>query len=340
MARGDRAAMLDGLTAPAKPQIPPAVPVTTAPPAESAERPAVKRPWQGAAAGALVPAVGRVKQALEAELSRGAADTDEGRRVIEIDPADIDNGGIADRLEIDGEGFDQFVDVIREQGQLVPILVRQVGDPGRYQVVYGRRRIAAAKRLGIKVRAIVRALSDDEVIIAQGQENSARTNLSFIERARFASHLYARFKPALILSALGIDKAMLSRMRAVTEAVPDEIIVAIGPAHKAGRRTWEQLAELLKVDGAVERAREVVSNPIFRRASSDARFDQLVAALREPPEKKGKLLVTPEGRALATRKASGRSVAIVFSPKETGAFVDFVERRLEALYREFKEQGA
>ena len=51
---------------------------------------------------------------------------------------------------------------------------------GFYQVAYGHRRVRATAILGIKVRAIVRDLTDAELVIAQGQENNARQDLSFI----------------------------------------------------------------------------------------------------------------------------------------------------------------
>ncbi|MGO8658348.1 ParB/RepB/Spo0J family partition protein, partial [Rhizobium ruizarguesonis] len=63
---------------------------------------------------------------------------------------------------------------------------------GRYQVAYGHRRLAAAREIGIRVRAVVRDLTDGQLVVSQGQENSARTNLSYIERALFASRLEER----------------------------------------------------------------------------------------------------------------------------------------------------
>jgi len=39
---------------------------------------------------------------------------------------------------------------------------------------------------------VVRSLTDEQLVIAQGQENSGRTDLTFIERARFAARLEDR----------------------------------------------------------------------------------------------------------------------------------------------------
>ncbi|WP_164125936.1 ParB/RepB/Spo0J family partition protein, partial [Stenotrophomonas maltophilia] len=65
-----------------------------------------------------------------------------------------------------------FRDLIRQHGQNVPILVRpKPGDTEGYEVAFGHRRLRAARELGIKVRAVVRSLTDEQLVIAQGQEN-------------------------------------------------------------------------------------------------------------------------------------------------------------------------
>ncbi len=43
--------------------------------------------------------------------------------------------------------------------------------------------LKAVRRLELQVKAIVRKLTDDELVLAQGKENAERRNLSFIERA-------------------------------------------------------------------------------------------------------------------------------------------------------------
>lgn len=45
----------------------------------------------------------------------------------------------------------------------------------RYHKAYGRRRLRAVKELGRKVAALVRTMSDELRVLAQGQEKSACT---------------------------------------------------------------------------------------------------------------------------------------------------------------------
>jgi len=102
------------------------------------------------------------------------------------------------------------------------------------------------RELGRPVRAVIRNLSDDELVVAQGKENGEREDLSFIERARYGTLLEDRnFKRDTIMAALSVDKTELSRLISVYRAIPTELIDAIGPAPKVGRRRWMELVDCL-----------------------------------------------------------------------------------------------
>lgn len=142
------------------------------------------QPIQGLQSSAFGPrggAIGAVTRSIE-QLKAHA--------VLDLAAELIDASLIADRLADAGDDHNLLVASILEHGQQVPILVRPHPDrEGRYQIAYGRRRLRALKELGQTVRAIVKPLSDEQLVVAQGQENSARTDLSFIEKALFAARL-------------------------------------------------------------------------------------------------------------------------------------------------------
>ena len=99
--------------------------------------------------------------------------------IVSIDPAQIDVSFVQDRIEDDEEDFVALREAIRGHGQLTPILVRPHPDQsGRYMTVFGHRRLRAARELRIPVLAVVKTVEDIAHVIAQGQENSARANLS------------------------------------------------------------------------------------------------------------------------------------------------------------------
>jgi ParB family chromosome partitioning protein len=171
-------------------------------------------------------------------------------------------------------------------GQQVPILLRPHPEAaGRYQVAYGHRRLAAAAELGIAIRAIVRPLTDAELVIAQGKENAERRNLSFIERAMFAAELEARgFGRATLHAALAAHPAEMTRYLAVARAIPRWLVRAIGPAPRAGRPRWMAMAEFTAADGALDAVAGITETEGFRAAPSDTRFSMVYAALQRGGE--------------------------------------------------------
>ncbi|WP_246207350.1 plasmid partitioning protein RepB [Methylocystis heyeri] len=213
-------------------------------------------------------------KALEQRLLAGAD-------VVELDASTINSSFVSDRLDDGAEDCAVLAASIREHGQQVPILVRPHPEKlGQYQVSYGHRRLRVLRELGLKVRAVVRSLTDEQLVIAQGQENSARRDLSFIERASFASLLEDRgFGRETIMAALTVDKTELSRLISCRRSLPDELVHAIGAAPKAGRRRWMEMADCLQESDASESWLEIRVDPAFQKLDSDARFLRIFAAI-------------------------------------------------------------
>jgi ParB family transcriptional regulator, chromosome partitioning protein len=278
------------------------------------------------------------READEARALRQALD--EGERVVALDTAVIDASFVSDRLsdqEKDDPDFLALVESIRESGQQVPILVRRnPSNQERFQVAYGHRRLNAAKRLGIRVKALVRPLSDDQLVLAQGKENAERRNLTFIERALFAKALAERgFDRKVIGDALSVQKSELSRLIQVAESVPDRFARAIGPAPKAGRERWMSLGQLLASEQGQIRAAEVMSSDDFRARPSDERFQTFYEALSrkapveraEPQDVRG-----PDGRTFARVTRQGRRMKVEFLADADSGFLGEFETRLAADY--------
>ncbi len=172
-----------------------------------------------------VKAVGRSLDALVADqvaYKELSEKLQTGAQVVDVDTGLIEPAIVSDRIG----GFDEadvmdLAHSIRSQGQLVPVLLRPHPERrGHFQTAYGHRRVAAARLLDRPIRAVIRPLSDDEMVIAQGKENGERKNLTFIERALFAHELDKRgFTRVVIGAALSIDKTELSRLLAVVEVL-------------------------------------------------------------------------------------------------------------------------
>jgi len=276
----------------------------------------------------------RESRALEKALVSGLA-------VVEIAPDLVDASIVRDRLAPSDDGsFETLKQSIAERGQEVPILVRpHPADQGRYQVAYGHRRLRAAIALQRPIRALVRELTDAELVVAQGIENSQRQDLSYIERALFATRLEDRgFERSIIMDALATDKGELSKLISVARSVPESIIEVIGPAPKAGRRRWIALADALR-DSAVKRKVErATKDPDLLKADTDTRFLRVFAATKPSTETQPSSVgwKSASGRAAATITRSSNVVTLAFNAKSEPEFAEFVASQLDELYAAFQ----
>jgi ParB family chromosome partitioning protein len=256
----------------------------------------------------------------------------EGQAVIDLDPNVIDPSFMQDRMPGDIDGL---LASIKEQGQQVPILVRpHPHTSGRYEVAFGHRRLRAVTELGLAVKAVVRDLTDEQLVVAQGQENNERQDLSFIEKARFAARLKERFSRDVIISSMSVDKGDLSKMLAIIEALPVDLIDAIGPAPGIGLRSWQELADLIEKASSADNVLERVRSTELQVLHSADRFKALIAQLKPRRLERGlpEVMASPAGERLAQVKQSKAKVEIMIDRKATPDFAAFVLEQLPALY--------
>jgi ParB family chromosome partitioning protein len=293
---------------------------------------------------APVGALGQSLSEFKAQSERAVAierQLAEGQVIVELDPSGIDPSFVVDRMPSTLEAHSKLVEAIREHGQQVPILVRpHPTEPGRYQVAYGHRRLRAAVELKRTVRAAVKNLTDDELVIAQGQENNERQDLSFIEKSRFARRLEERgFRRDTIMTALSVYKSDLSNMLSVISRVPEEIIEAIGPAPGVGRRGWIDLAERLSDSTVEATVRALVSSAEIQSVDSDLRFRRIYASIKPRADRtRFESWTTPEGTKFAKIVQNAEKVSVTIDRRIVPEFGDFVLGRLQALYEEFKSR--
>lgn len=275
-------------------------------------------------------------------ISRSVAEL-QARALIDIDPRLVDVAGMPDRLESNTAEDASLRDSIAEYGQQVPVLVRpHPTHEGRYQIVYGRRRVLALLELGRPVKALVRQLDDRDLVVAQGQENSARRDLSFIEKANFARHMEAAgYDRKIIGDTLMMDKTLVSRLLMVAERVPADIIHAIGAAPSIGRDKWLDLVDLL--DAQLVETGEVLAG--IRKAAketSDERFEVAFRLARGPRvelEHLDKQVIrSANGMPLAQVQRKGGRLTIRLDKKVDPGFDDWLLQQLPDLHRRFTEK--
>ncbi|MBC8719925.1 plasmid partitioning protein RepB [Ochrobactrum sp. Marseille-Q0166] len=274
-----------------------------------------------------------------------------GSHIIELDPNDLETSFVLDRLEDDDDtSLQELIAAIRERGQDTPILVRpNPSAEGKYQIVFGHRRVKAAKALNIRVKATVKQLSDRDHAIAQGQENTARADLSFIERALFARKLAEQFDNETVMSALAVNKTVLSKMQSVTNYVPSDLILKIGPSKGIGRDRWYDLSVAFR-DGIGTDIDSVIDQDKFYSASSDERFLMVLATAKSGANSSNKQSTKEGKKQPLTKFWKSKDNLVAFSmnrkPKkvdislrsdDAGPFGEWLSTRLEGLYEEFRQ---
>ncbi|MBO6727839.1 MAG: ParB N-terminal domain-containing protein [Rhizobiaceae bacterium] len=221
-------------------------------------------------AGALAKSQDDLDQAREEAVEAILA----GDQVIEIDPTLIEDPIGTDRRSdwMEQEGFLALVDSIRENGQDMPILVWPKDPDWRpdrldprnlervqFLLLAGRRRSAAAEKLGKPVRAVIasqagRGTAEDtfNMLVLRFRENEEREDLSAFERLVSIGQMYeelaaasrARITAKEFASRIGVHESVVSRARSVFKA-RDDILNAFKNVYELSFRDIQTaLAEL------------------------------------------------------------------------------------------------
>lgn len=271
----------------------------------------------------------------------------DGGYVSELNPADILPSSIPDRFAgaYDEAAITELVGSMRERGQIVPGLVRPLkDDPSRYQIVYGRRRLAAAQKLGLKFKAIIRPLDDAEAIVFQGEENSARNDLTFIEKCNFAfAQEKAGYDRTTICASLSTGKSHISEMIRIAATLPQSLLQAIGPAPEIGRRRWLELVEKWAAyPNAHPVVKELLANAAAEMSSQD-RFGLALSAMFEKvqapePRHPSRETIMSKGMKLAEVSYGNAGARMSFAKSVPPEFVAYLAGQMETIHDAYLEE--
>ncbi len=160
------------------------------------------------------------------------------------------------RTEFPDEEIAELAQDIALRGILQPIVVRRAGDDGRYRVLFGAKRLRAAKRAGLEVVPVVIG-SEAHDVYAQVAENQKRHGLTPLDLARFMrSRVDAGESNAEIAKRMGIDLTSVAHHLALL-TLPPELDEALRSGRCTSPRTLYELAKLQKTKP--ERVKAIVS---------------------------------------------------------------------------------
>lgn len=279
----------------------------------------------------------------------------ENSSVKEIDLSQIISEGPRDRIAESSEGIQELAEAIRKHGQHVPIMVRPApGHAGKFEIVYGRRRLAAIRLIGgdLRIKAIVRSLDDDEAVITQGQENNLRLDPTFIERALFAQELRRQgFNTQIILDALNIEKTSLSKMESIIGDLPDELVTLVGAARDIGRRQWRELADFGVQGIDVLDVGQAALKLMGPDATSSQRFEAVLKAVRFEASSAADAALQRRAPTPAVRKLgrqgpapqmalsqTKRTISLTLQIRENPNFSDWLLQNAEDVVRDLQDK--
>ncbi len=174
------------------------------------------------------------------------------------------------RRRFDETELEELAASIRGKGVLQPILVRPAMIAGEYQIVAGERRWRAAQRTGVRaIPALIRSLSDEEVLEIALIENIQRADLSPIEEAegyRLMVERYGRTQ-ALVADAVGKSRVHVANALRLLQ-LPDGVQTMV----REGRLTPGHVRPLIGKANAEALANELIDRRLnVRQAEALAR---------------------------------------------------------------------
>lgn len=267
---------------------------------------------------------------------------------------------VHDRIDL-SEGIEALMGSLERDGQEVPIKVRMASGDLPFEVVVGRRRLAAARKLGWKhVRGFVVEMDDKAMLRALTTENTGRLETSFIGRSQLASLAISEGNIQTdVAGHLGVSQSLVNFMLRVYRGIGPVVISAIGDAPGVGRKKWQILHRLIETnqmsDDAVidlleknidslgpdiekswQKANQAGATTEEPMPESTKRFEVLHKALKEfsttpalPPAAKDKPSLYLEGQAQSLRKGTKLTI------KGSDDILDYIEAQMPEIMEAF-----
>jgi ParB family chromosome partitioning protein len=221
------------------------------------------------------------------ELSLDALAAEGLPLLVPVDCLEEDPGN--PRTEFPDEEIAELAQDIALRGILQPIVVHRPAADGRYRVLFGAKRLRAAKQAGLEAVPVVIG-SQAHDVYAQVAENQKRHGLTPLDLARFMrSRADAGESNAEIARRMGIDQTTVAHHLALL-TLPPELEEALRSGRCTSPRTLYELARLQKtkpervkavVNGEGEITRSAVAS--LNKASRSARgASRKVAVSRRP----------------------------------------------------------
>ena len=229
-----------------------------------------------------------------------------------ISITDIQKNPYQPRKEFDREKLDELAQSIKENGIIQPIIVRQSPVIG-YEILAGERRYRASLLAGLRsIPAVVKQLSDQEMMVQSIIENLQRENLNPIEEARaYESLIEKGFTHAEIADKMGKSRPYISnsiRLLSLPEPILSEV--------ESGKLSQAHARSLV---GLNKEQQDYFFQRIIYEDISVRKLEALLTEKKQKKQKKNDYFIQNEEEQL--KKLLGLDVEIKLSKKDSGKII-------------------
>lgn len=229
-----------------------------------------------------------------------------------ISITDIQKNPYQPRKEFDREKLDELAQSIKENGVIQPIIVRQSPVIG-YEILAGERRYRASLLAGLRsIPAVVKQLSDQEMMVQSIIENLQRENLNPIEEARAYESLVEKgFTHTEIADKMGKSRPYISNSIRLL-SLPEQILSEV----ENGKLSQAHARSLV---GLNKEQQDYFFQRIMKEDISVRKLEALLTEKKQKKLQKNDHFIQNEEEQL--KKLLGLDVEIKLSKKDSGKII-------------------
>ena len=229
-----------------------------------------------------------------------------------ISITDIQKNPYQPRKEFDREKLHELAQSIKENGVIQPIIVRQSPVIG-YEILAGERRYRASLLAGLtSIPAVVKQLSDQEMMVQSIIENLQRENLNPIEEARAYESLVEKgFTHAEIADKMGKSRPYISNSIRLL-SLPEQILSEV----ENGKLSQAHARSLV---GLNKEQQDYFFQRIIEEDISVRKLEALLTEKKQKKIQKKNHFIQNEEEKL--KKLLGLDVEIKLSKKDSGKII-------------------
>ena len=229
-----------------------------------------------------------------------------------ISITDIQKNPYQPRKEFDREKLHELAQSIKENGVIQPIIVRHSPVIG-YEILAGERRYRASLLAGLRsIPAVVKQLSDQEMMVQSIIENLQRENLNPIEEARAYESLVEKgFTHAEIADKMGKSRPYISNSIRLL-SLPEQILSEV----ENGKLSQAHARSLV---GLNKERQDYFFQRIIEEDISVRKLEALLTEKKQKKLQKNDHFIQNEEEQL--KKLLGLDVEIKLSKKDSGKII-------------------